>query len=45
MANTLRRRFYAAFWSGLRVVWPVLSGLLGLMAGLGGRLRSSSAGR
>jgi hypothetical protein len=35
MARVLRRRFYAAFWSGLRIVWPVLSILLLMMAGLG----------
>jgi Na+-translocating ferredoxin:NAD+ oxidoreductase RnfE subunit len=31
----MRRKFFIAIWSGIRVVWPVLSGLLGLIAGLG----------
>ena len=35
MSSPLRRRFIAALWAGLHVVWPVLSGLLGLMAALG----------
>ena len=35
MASRLRKRFYAAFWQAFVIVWPVLSGLLMLMAGLG----------
>ena len=35
MANPLRRRFMAELWSGLKVVSPVLTGLLTLMAGIG----------
>jgi hypothetical protein len=35
MSNPLRRRFVAEFWTGLGVVWPILSGLLSLMAVLG----------
>jgi hypothetical protein len=35
MSNPLRHRFLAELWSGLGVVWPILSGLLGLMAALG----------
>ena len=31
----LQRRFLRELWSGLRVVWPALSLLLGLMATLG----------
>lgn len=34
-ARTMRRRFLAHFWGGLRVVWPILSVLLGLMVALG----------
>ena len=34
-ARTLRRRFFAELWVGLRVVWPILSGLLLLIVGLG----------
>jgi hypothetical protein len=30
-----RRRFFARLLSGLRVVWPILSGLLMLIVGLG----------
>jgi hypothetical protein len=32
MASELRRRFLTELWRGLRVVWPILSGLLALMA-------------
>jgi Ion channel len=35
MASVLRRRFVAELLSGLRVVWPILSALLVLMAALG----------
>jgi len=31
----MRRNFAAGFFAGLRVVWPILSGLIGLMIGLG----------
>ena len=31
----LRRNFLSGLFTGLRVVWPVLSGLLGLMIALG----------
>jgi len=31
----MRRKFLAGLLTGLRVVWPVLSGLLVLIAGLG----------
>ena len=31
----LRRHFLAAFWTGLRVVWPILSGLVGAQLLLG----------
>jgi ion channel len=34
-ARELRRFFFAQLWSGLRVVWPILSGLLILMVALG----------
>jgi Ion channel len=34
-SRTLRRKFFAGLFSGLRVVWPILSGLLGLIAALG----------
>ena len=34
-ARIMRRRFAAGFFAGLRVVWPILSGLIGLMIGLG----------
>ena len=33
--NQLRRLFLAEFWIGLRLVWPILSVLLGLMVALG----------
>jgi len=31
----MRRRFLAGFFAGLRVVWPILSGLIGVMIALG----------
>ncbi|HME24845.1 MAG TPA: ion channel [Acetobacteraceae bacterium] len=31
----LRRRFLSAFWRELRVVWPILSGLVGIQLVLG----------
>ena len=31
----LRRNFLSGLFAGLRVVWPILSGLLGLMIALG----------
>lgn len=31
----MRRQFVADLWTGLRVVWPILSALLVLMMGLG----------
>jgi len=31
----LRRLFFTELWSGLRVVWPIVSGLLGVMVALG----------
>jgi hypothetical protein len=31
----LRRRFLAEFWLELRIVWPILSGLLGFQLALG----------
>jgi len=34
-ARTLRRSFVAGLIGGLRVVWPILSVLLGLIVGLG----------
>jgi hypothetical protein len=34
-SRTLRRIFFAGLFLGVRVVWPILSGLLGLIAGLG----------
>ena len=33
--RTLRRRFLAELWAGLRVVSPILSGLLVVMVALG----------
>jgi Ion channel len=33
--RTLRRNFAAGLFSGLRVVWPILSALLGLIVALG----------
>lgn len=35
MSNPIRRRFRIGLLDGLRIVWPVLSLLLALMAGLG----------
>ena len=35
MPDSMRRRFRIGLLAGLRVVWPVLSALLVLMAGLG----------
>jgi hypothetical protein len=35
MSNPLRRRFRIELMAGLKVVWPVVSFLLALMAGLG----------
>ena len=32
--RTFRRQFWAGLWAGLRIVWPVLSGLLVIMVGL-----------
>ena len=34
-SRTLRRTFVADLLSGLRVVWPILSGLLGVIISLG----------
>ena len=34
-ARRLRRKFGAGLWVGLQVVWPILSGLLGLIVVLG----------
>jgi hypothetical protein len=31
----MRRRFFTELWNGLQLVWPILSGLLAVMAGLG----------
>ena len=31
----MRHRFVAGFFTGLRVVWPILSGLIALMIALG----------
>jgi hypothetical protein len=33
--HELRKLFFAELWNGLKVVWPILSGLLGLMVALG----------
>jgi len=33
--HELRKLFYTEFWNGLKVVWPILSVLLGLMVALG----------
>ena len=35
MANAMRRRFRRELWTGIKVVWPILSFLLALMAALG----------
>jgi hypothetical protein len=34
-SRKLRRKFLAGLLTGLRVVWPILSGLLGLIVGAG----------
>ncbi len=34
-AGTMRSRFLAGLWAEIRVVWPILSGLFILIAGLG----------
>lgn len=34
-SRAMRRKFLAHLWAGLRVVWPILSVLLGLMVALG----------
>ena len=34
-SRTLRRNFVAGLVTGLRVVWPILSGLLGLIIASG----------
>lgn len=34
-ARQKRRRFMRGLYAGIRVVWPILSGLLALMVGLG----------
>jgi hypothetical protein len=34
-ARRMRRNFAAGFFAGMRVVWPILSGLIGLMVALG----------
>lgn len=34
-AAELRRQFFSAFWAELRVVWPIVSGLLGTQFLLG----------
>jgi len=34
-SRAMRRAFLAHFWGALRVVWPILSVLLGLMVALG----------
>ena len=34
-AARLRRRFLVAFWRELRIVWPILSGLVGTQLALG----------
>jgi len=33
--HELRKLFYTELWNGLKVVWPILSVLLGLMVALG----------
>jgi Ion channel len=35
MADSMRARFLRGFWDGIKIVWPILSGLLGFMAALG----------
>ncbi len=34
-STELRRRFLAAFWRELGIVWPILSGLLGFQLAIG----------
>jgi hypothetical protein len=34
-ARAMRRSFLAHFWTGLRVIWPILSALLVVMVALG----------
>ncbi len=34
-AHRIRRRFYRGLWQGLRVTWPILSGLLLMQAAVG----------
>jgi Ion channel len=34
-SRAMRRVFFAHFWTGLRVVWPILSALLVVMVALG----------
>jgi Ion channel len=34
-SRAMRREFITDLWTGLRVVWPILSGLLALMVALG----------
>lgn len=46
-ARALRRHFLRELWAGLRIVWPIVSGLLLAMAALGeiiGRLEGWSFG-
>jgi len=46
-SSELRRRFLAAFWKEFRVVWPIISGLLGAQLTLGllaGRLEGWRVG-
>src|SRR5215471_10444795 len=33
--RVIRRKFFRAMWSGIHIIWPVLSGLVGLIAALG----------
>jgi len=33
--GAMRRRFFSEFWHGLKVVWPVVAGLLSVMVLLG----------
>ena len=44
----MRRLFFIELWNGLKIVWPIVSGLLGMMALLGaviGWRRGLAAGR
>ena len=34
-ARELRKLFFAELWNGLKVIWPILSGLLGIIVALG----------